>query len=112
MNKLTEIKQKYAEPQVWAGDPEDVRYLLSLLEEKDKALDKCFIAGNSLASVIIGYELPEEHHYWTYEQASTYFYDKHKLDRDIAYIRYETWLAWKALREVSEEVTSSNNEGD
>lgn len=39
MNKLTEIRRKYTEPQVWAGDPDDVLYLISLLEEKDKALE-------------------------------------------------------------------------
>ncbi|MEK4191749.1 hypothetical protein NYE59_01555 [Paenibacillus sp. FSL L8-0323] len=95
-----------------ADAPDYIKYLLSLLEEKNKALEKCFIAGNSLASVVMGYELPEGHEEWSHQTANAYFYDTYYNDRKSAYEGYETWLAWKAIHDVSREITSSNNEGE
>ncbi|MEK4108153.1 hypothetical protein NST28_29220 [Paenibacillus sp. FSL R10-2791] len=118
MSKLTEIKERVksfnADPNLYGVvmTVDEMNHLLSLLEEKDKALEKCFIAGNSLASVVMGYELPEGHEEWSHQTANAYFYDTYYNDRKSAYEGYETWLAWKAIHDVSREITSSNNEGE
>jgi hypothetical protein len=69
-------------------------------------VDKCLIAGNSLASIIVGYELPEGHEEWSHQTASSYFYDTYYNDRKSAYEGYETWLAWKTIRDVSKTLST------
>lgn len=63
-----------------------------------EALEKCFIGGNSLASVIINWMLPAGYEKWSYENASGYFYEKY--DEETAYEYYETWLCWKSLMDA------------
>lgn len=62
-------------------------------------IEKCLIGGNSLASILIGFDLPKGWHDWTYEEASKNIYAHYPLDQDIAYQRYEIWLCWKTLKE-------------
>lgn len=69
-------------------------------------VDKCLIAGNSLASIFVGYELPEGHEEWSHQTASSYFYDTYYNDRKSAYEGYETWLAWKTIRDVSKTLST------
>ncbi|OKP81617.1 hypothetical protein A3842_11095 [Paenibacillus sp. P3E] len=69
-------------------------------------IGKCLVAGNSLASIIMGYELPEGHEDWSYQTANAYFYDTYYNDRKSAYEGYETWLAWKAIMDVSHNLAS------
>lgn len=61
-------------------------------------IEKCLVAGNSLASVVVGYDLPDGYVNWSYEQASAFFYATYTAD--VAYERYEVWLAWRAIKDV------------
>lgn len=73
-------------------------------ERADKlhnAVDTCLTAGNSLASLIMGYDLPEGHEEWTHQNANSYFFGQFYNDRQTAYERYETWLAWKSIKDVA-----------
>ncbi|MEK5417238.1 MULTISPECIES: hypothetical protein [unclassified Paenibacillus] len=60
------------------------------------------MAGNSLGSIIMNYNLPEGHEEWSFQEANSYFFSKFYNDRPSAYESYETWLAWKAIMGVSE----------
>jgi hypothetical protein len=67
-------------------------------------IGKCMVAGNSLGSVIMSYNLPSGHEEWTFQQASAFFYETY--ERDTAYERYEIWLAWTAIMEVSRNLST------
>lgn len=69
-----------------------------------EALERCLVGGNSLASVIIGWNLPGGYDQWTHEQASHYFYNECLIPQQRAYEKYETWLCWKSIMEARDMV--------
>ncbi|MEK4880155.1 MULTISPECIES: hypothetical protein [Paenibacillus] len=75
-------------------------------QEIKRAIGRCLVAGNSLGSIIMNYNLPEGHEEWSYQEANSYFFGKFYNDRPSAYESYETWLAWKAIMGVSEIMTT------
>lgn len=86
-----------------------------IIQQQNKQLmgtiEKCLTGGNSLASLIVAYDLPDDHEKWFYEDASSYFYNRYPLDPDIAYQRYEVWLCWKTLRNARVELESIQGGG-
>lgn len=73
-------------------------------QEIKRAIGRCLVAGNSLGSVIMSYNLPSGHEDWTFQQASTFFYETYA--RETAYERYEIWLAWTAIMGVSQNLST------
>ncbi|NJJ38560.1 hypothetical protein [Paenibacillus apii] len=62
-------------------------------QEIKRAIGSCLVAGNSLGSIIMNYNLPEGHEEWSFQEANAYFFSKFYNDRPSAYESYETWLA-------------------
>ncbi|MEK4882586.1 MULTISPECIES: hypothetical protein [Paenibacillus] len=71
-------------------------------QEIKRAIGRCLVAGNSLGSIIMNYNLPEGHEEWSFQEANSYFFGKFYNDRPSAYESYETWIAWKAIMGASE----------
>ncbi|OMD08382.1 hypothetical protein [Paenibacillus odorifer] len=71
-------------------------------QEIKRASGRCLVAGNSLGSIIMNYNLPEGHEEWSFQEANSYFFSKFYNDRPSAYESYETWIAWKAIMGASE----------
>ncbi|WP_340398010.1 hypothetical protein NST50_14035 [Paenibacillus sp. FSL E2-0202] len=71
-------------------------------QENKRAIGRCLVAGNSLGSIIMNYNLPEGHEEWSFQEANSYFFGKFYNDRRSAYESYETWIAWKAIMGASE----------
>ncbi|MEK3987675.1 hypothetical protein MHB77_30540 [Paenibacillus sp. FSL K6-3166] len=71
-------------------------------QEIKRAIGRCLVAGNSLGSIIMNYNLPEGHEDWSFQEANSYFFGKFYNDRPSAYESYETWIAWKAIMGASE----------
>ena len=71
-------------------------------QEIKRAIGRCLVAGNSLGSIIMNYNLPEGHEEWSFQEANSYFFGKFYNDRRSAYESYETWIAWKAIMGASE----------
>lgn len=75
-------------------------------QEIKRASGRCLVAGNSLGSIIMNYNLPEGHEEWSFQEANSYFFSKFYNDRPSAYESYETWIAWKAIMGASEIVST------